>query len=304
MESKPLSKRKRYFYLSVCVIAFFILSPIVAMYATGYRFGDKYEVMKTGGMYIVTQAKDFNVLVDNVPQKSSSIFRRNFLVQDIKPNTYDVKVTKDGFMSWTKKVVVYPEKVNEMYPFNLPETIDMIEIPKTVMSPVFSNGTTTLKKKETENKEFVYVKNLFFATTTKDVLIKNKISNTTSTLDQATSTVSRKKIAIENIANEIFVEWFGDEDSIPLYFCDLDKCLKRMSIYKGENINRSELFLDRNDLVIFSTKDGIYVTETDGRGGRNIQPIVMGDYDFRIDEDGTLYLKKDDKTFYRVDLKS
>lgn len=289
MQLKSLSKNKRYFYLFICVIAFLIFSPMVAMYATGYRFSDKYGVMKTGGMYVVTEGKDFNVFINNIPQKSSSLFRRNFLVQDMKPGIYEVKVTKDGFMTWIKKMNVYPEKVNEIYPFNLPEIIDIVEIPKTILTPVVENGTTTSSKKEINNKEFIYVKNLF-------------LNIASYQLENSTSTISRKKITVENVGNEIFVKWFGDENSTPIYFCDLDKCLTKMSIYQGEKVNRSELFSDRNDLIIFSTVNGIYVTEADGRGGRNIQPVVFGTYDFRIDDNGIIFLKKGKSSFYRVDL--
>lgn len=299
MPNQTLSKKKRHFYLFLCVIAFFILSPVIALYATGYRFGDKFDLMKTGGMYIVTQSKDFDVFVNGEAQKSSSIFRRNFLIQDIKPNTYDIKVSKEGFMIWEKNVKVYPEKVNELYPFNLPETIDIIPVSKTILTPTTGNSSTT-KSKEISNKEFTYAKNLFLATTTNSISLTK---NSTST-EEADNSLSHKKPSLKIVSNEIFAEWLGDIDSVPLYFCDLDKCETRISIYKGENVNGAELFLDRSDLVIFSTGSGIYVTEMDGKGGRNIQPVVLGLYDFRIDDEGVLYLKKDDKTFYRVEIKN
>ena len=273
------------------------MSPIVSFYATGYRLGDKFELMKTGGIYVVTGGKDFNVFVDGVEQTSSSIFRRNFLVQDIRPKIYNVKVEKEGFVTWSKDVNVYPEKVNELYPFNLPEEIVLTEIPK----QVYPEGVaTTTKTKKVDNKEFVYVKNLFLATSTKS-LINEKVSTGTSTEDK--NLAIHKKVVLEVSSDEILAKWFGDIDVAPLYFCDLNKCVNEITVYKGEEIKKAELFFGRDDLVIFSTKNGIYLTEIDGKGGRNTQTLAKGNYDFKIDKEGIIYLKKDKDVFYLIDLK-
>jgi hypothetical protein len=75
-----------------------------------------------------------------------------------------------------------------------------------------------------------------------------------------------------------------------------------MSIFKGLKVNNVDLLSDKQEFVIFSTDSGLYITEIDGRGGRNIESFLVGSgYDFRIDNDQTLYIKKG-KLYYRAKL--
>lgn len=300
MPNAVLSKRKRITYLTICVVLFFILAPLVAYYATGYRVGESFKIAKTGGIYIVIEGKGFSILLNGKEQEVSSIFRRNFFIQDLAPARYSLKVSKDGFQSWEKSIDVLSEKVADVYPFNLPKDIELVEVTKTIVENTDeeSGASSTVKVKTVENEEYQKVRDLF--ATSSPRLISQKL-NASSTKDEPRQFILHKKIALWAIEDEIFVKWEGEEDNAPLYFCNQVTCLNKMSVFRGFKINNVDVLSDKQAYIIFSVENGIYVTEIDGRGGRNIQALILGEgYDFRLDKDEVLYIKKG-KSYYRAD---
>jgi hypothetical protein len=280
------------------VIAFFILAPLVAYYATGYRVGKKFEVAKTGGIYIVVEGKGFTILLNDQPQDISSLFRRNVFIQDLHPGRYTLRVDKEGYHSWGKIIDVQSEKVADVYPFNVPIAVDLVEIPKMIKEDT-DQGASTTPVKEIENEEYITVKALF-ATSSERLFTQKLVASSTDVLPK--QYILYKKIALWFTDDEIFVKWNGDEDNAPLYFCEQGSCLNKMSIFKGLKVNNVDLLSDKQEFVIFSTDSGLYITEIDGRGGRNIESFLVGSgYDFRIDNDQTLYIKKG-KLYYRAKL--
>ncbi len=322
MKHTTLSRRKRITYLIACVIAFLIISPLAVYYATGYRVDDKFEVMKTGGIYVVLEGKGFSILLDDIEQEVSSIFRRDFFIQNLSPKTYSLKVSKEGHYPWFKKIIVIQEKVTDVRPFNLEEKVEMIEIPrkivkeneivlvkkdtKTNVSSTTSATSTTAQtnkitnistttKKEVDNEEYLFVKELF-ATSSKRLVVEKITASTTK--NDPRQVIFYRKIALWSMNDEIFAEWRGDNDNAPVYFCNKDECMSNMSVFRGTKVYTFDLLTEA--FVIFSTESGVYVTELDGRGGRNVQPLVLGTgYDFRVFDDETIYLKKD-KIFYKI----
>jgi hypothetical protein len=301
MPNVKLSKKKRLIYLALCVVAFLILAPLTAWYATGYRFSDTYQFTKTGGIYVATGGKGFSVLLDGNEQDISSLFRRSFFIQNLHPGVYTLKVTKPGYLTWEKKVTVLSEKVTEGYPFNLPATTTLIEIPKMIVEG--SEGTTTattsiIKHKEVANEDYTTAKALFATTSSK--LITQKVS--TSTLDEPEEILLSGKTALWSKGGDIFVEWKGEMDNIPSYFCTNEVCMRKVQVYKGDKVNGVDFLFDKDAFVMFALDSGLYVTEIDARGGRNTQPLILGKgYDFRIDRNQTLFIKKGN-TYYHLNV--
>ena len=266
--------------------------------------GDKFKFTKTGGIYVVVEGKGFSILLNGKVQDAASIFRRNLFIQNLHPDLYSLKVTKDGFYPWEKRIVIVSEKVADVYPFNLPEKVDLVEIPKTILEDVDKKDTSTssiatTSKQEVDNDEYAFAKDIFATSSSRLVVQKLNASNTKALPKQF---ILYKKIALWSERGEIFVQWQGDNDSAPLYFCAEDTCLNKLSVFKGAKINNADFITDKQTFVIFTTDSGIYVTEIDDRGGRNIQALVLGTgYDFRIGKDGTLFIKKE-KKYYKVDI--
>lgn len=292
MPHMKLSKKKRLFYLALCVVAFCILAPLTAWYATGYRFSDTFQFTKTGGIYVATEGKGFSVLLNNEEQEVSSLFRRSFFIQNLHPGVYSLKVTKPGYITWEKAVTVSSEKVTEGYPFNLPATTTLTEIPKMTTGGGENNSTSTpsaLKNKEIINEDYITAKALFATTT--DKLITQKVSS--STLEEPEQILLSGKTGLWSQGGEIFAEWKGEMDAIPSYFCTNEVCMRKVLVFKGEKVTSVDFFSGKDAFIIFALDSGIYVTEIDARGGRNTQPLLMGKgYDFRIDRNQVLFIKK------------
>lgn len=291
MPHTNLSKKKRLIYLALCVVAFLVLAPLTAWYATGYRLSDTFQFTKTGGIYVATEGKGFSVSLNDKDQEVSSLFRRSFFIQNLHPGVYSLKVAKPGYIAWEKSVTVSSEKVTEGYPFNLPATTTLIEIPKMITEGgenTATSSTSTLKNKEKANEDYIRAKALF--ATTSDKLITQKVSS--STLKEPKQIFLSGKTGLWSQDGEIFAEWKGEMDSIPSYFCTNEVCMRKVLVYKGEKVNEVDFFFDKNAFIIFALDSGIYVTEIDARGGRNTQKLLVGEgYDFRIDRNQILFIK-------------
>jgi hypothetical protein len=294
MPNKTLSRRKRIAYLVVCVFLFLVLSPLVAFYANGYRFGDQYQFRKTGGIYIVIEGEDYVIYLNEKEQDASSIFRRNLFIQNLRPDAYRLKVEKDMYYPWEKKVDVFSEKVADVYPFNLPKEPELIEITKYENDKNDEASST----KKVLNEEYEYVEDLFATSSAR--LTHNKEYTATSTEPKEYVSLRRNMLWAKN--DELFVKWTGGEDNAPRYYCSTEistsSCLLPMSVFRGAPIKTYDFLSGKDTFVIFSTSAGVYVTEIDGRGGRNIQPLLYGgSYDFRVGKNEVIYLKKDKQYF-------
>ncbi len=95
-------RTRRFIYL-LFVTFFLITAPLVVLYTTGYRWNYyKNKVDKIGNLVIRTFPKKVNIsLNDNLVEKTTPWRFNNLL-----PNKYQIKITKDGFSSWEKNLNV------------------------------------------------------------------------------------------------------------------------------------------------------------------------------------------------------
>ncbi len=256
---QPLSRRKRLWFLLASGAVFIVVTPLLIFYATGYRLTEAFKLTRTGGVYISTPESGVEIYLNDKPVKQTSIFQKNVLIQNLKPGEYKIEVFKDGLTTWTKTLDVFPETVTEARTFMLPNEPELKEI--------------------LENKKIVaalFTQNKTATTTNPKVLGKLSLNNTAGVLDAI---------------------WTGEEDSTPSYFCLEAVCKKKIIIQTSSKVKFFDFFPGRNDLVVVSLNDGIYVSEIDDRSKQNIQAVLVGqNLDFRI-KDNNIYIKKGD-TFY------
>ena len=110
-----MSKQARtiLFYLLVCI--FIIVTPIVLFYSEGYRFDfETKKIIETGGFYIKTNPEEVVISINDKVKRITSNFSRNFLVQDLIPKTYNIKISKEGYLSWEKNLEITEKKVSEV----------------------------------------------------------------------------------------------------------------------------------------------------------------------------------------------
>lgn len=285
---QPLSRKKRRGYILFFSVIFFIITPILILYATGYRLTDTFSLGQTGGLYITTDQSGVQIYVNNKLIKETGIFQKNVFVQNLKPGTFVVETRKDGLTSWKKELKVYPETVAEAHTFMLPNDIVLNEI----LPFVDKDGAPTTSPAISKNKNPEFVD-------TASIFLRSQITkkNSTTTLD----TKILWKLYLKKIDGKLHANWKGNQDERPLYFCLNSICRNEIVIQASSSVGSFDFFPGRSDLVIVVLDSGIYVTEIDDGPGQNTQPILKDTkLDMRV-KDNVIYIKKGE-ALYSVSL--
>lgn len=110
-------KTRRILYITF-IFAFFIITPMVIFYATGYKFnlqGVKLE--KTGVFILDSSPQGAKIYVNGKLQQAflKKIFSQesNYITTPAKikgflPDEYDITMELDGYFPWNKKLTIYP----------------------------------------------------------------------------------------------------------------------------------------------------------------------------------------------------
>ncbi len=254
-----MTLRKRRVILIICIIALFIIVPIVILYNYGYRINSKLQITQTGGLYISSPIRDAKIIIDN-KEKSFGIFNKDVLLQSLIPKTYSVAVIKEKYWPWYKDLEVKGRIVTEARSFLIPidpngEIIpsEQLNVDENVDIMNEFKKITNIPKKFKDEEE----KKLFFSRFTKD---------------------EKERLWWEPEKNEIKVEWLDKEEIIPYYFClETNKCMMSMVIINTiSNVKNVDFYPGRKDVIIMASQNGVFAIEIDGRGNRNIQPIYKG----------------------------
>ena len=121
---------KQRLYISGLFAVFIILIPVIILYSMGYRLTSDFRIVETGGIYFYHIQTNASVLLNDRLAKTAGLLDRSLLVQDIKPGQYNIKVIKDGFRSWEKRIRVQEKEVEVCYPLLVPEKLEPVEIKK------------------------------------------------------------------------------------------------------------------------------------------------------------------------------
>ena len=122
----PIPNRTRFIITTTLFILFLIGAPILVFYSTGYRLGESFAIVKTGGIFIHSDVSETRVYLNDEFVENNGVILRNTLIQDLTPNKiYKVKVEKDEHNVWEKELYVQPNLVTEsailMLPYDIPQ---------------------------------------------------------------------------------------------------------------------------------------------------------------------------------------
>lgn len=102
-----MKRRTRYFLISLGIVFFFIVAPLIVFYVRGVRYNfttNKYQ--STGILAINTDPKNAELLQDG---KAIATTPAN--VRFIPEGEYTLTVQKEGYRSWSKRLPVWEAKV-------------------------------------------------------------------------------------------------------------------------------------------------------------------------------------------------
>lgn len=109
-----MNKNQRRIFFFTMVIIFLIIGPSLFMYSQGYRFDiKKFQFVETGGLYIKTFPEEARLYINNEYINKTSFFTRDILVQNLLPDSYEIKIEKDGYHIWEKSLEIESKKVTE-----------------------------------------------------------------------------------------------------------------------------------------------------------------------------------------------
>ncbi len=104
-----MTRRVRRILFGTTILFFVLVTPTVLLYAWGYSFDwQKKKPVLTGGLYIKSIPKKADVYLNNKLEEETPAF-----IKRILPRNYQVKVIKDGFHPWQKKLKVESKLVTE-----------------------------------------------------------------------------------------------------------------------------------------------------------------------------------------------
>lgn len=255
-EVKPLSYNHRNLVFILLTVIFLLSLPAFIFYGMGYRysfFAETPTITATGGLYIVAEAENNQIYVDENEIDDARIFREASYIQGIKPGLHRIHVQSVGLHTWVKELKVSPQIVTEAEAFNLPITPQVRPVTefltkdgqliyttapsniftKASSSDIYVVSTSTATSTLIINPEFTLLKELFIekaSTTAKRLALKEKMEKdrfkfATITKEMeieeelSTTTITRDKITLYKNNDDVFARAMGVDRQVPSYYC-------------------------------------------------------------------------------------
>ncbi len=293
--TRPLQEKKRFFIALIFIILFFLLIPVVVLYSTGYKLGKDFALMPTGGVYVFYPESGAKVYLDGQLADETSLFARGIFIDKLSSQTYGLSVKKDGYRPWVKSLDVKEGKVSEAWPYLIPEII----------------STSSVKRFVTLNSGASVTNDLYddvvrlFATSTNPTISKVRAASTTVPIVSSSTALVRKDIQIDleptgdKGTKRIVAIWKGNKEATPFYFCDIDRlaCVDKIVVATGD-ITAVDFYPGRFDVILYSTKEGVFSTELDLRDKQNTYQLLSGNLQFKVDNQRVFI--KDKNSYYEL----
>lgn len=258
------SYKKRLIYFIFFALLFIVTIPILTLYSFGYTFDETLGLISRGGIYVYVSEPNTSIFIGNELKKTTSLFSREVLVKNLRPQQYLVLVAHNDYWPWAKFVEVKKGNVSTLSPFLVPKIISQHEILKT------------------SDEEYRQLASLFH---------KNDKSAS------STKIISSRNIKVSFEDNIVYAEWKGNPDAAPEYLCFNRKCRQTIVFLSTMPISQINFYPNRTDAVILALKGGIYAVELDNRQYQNLYPIYRGENPSFIVEDDVINVQDGDKLF-------
>ncbi len=282
---------KKRLKLLIFIILFIVIAPLVVLYANGDIFSDGWNILATGGIYVSDAPIGSEIFLNNKFEDKTSFFKRDILIRNLVPGKYEIQVKKTEYNTWTKKIQVANNLVENADVFMLPEKIGAREIPEYVFETESNGATSSVKIK---NQEYEDILSIFTATSTKISQALSTIGiNLKNNLGTKISPIMNGNLGLWNENGKIFVKWFGSNDSAPKYLCDESSdCTENKLVFDLPKSPTEIDFLSGYDGVIVTSVGGlVFAIQIEDNPNKITQIIYTGkDPDFKM-IDGSLYVK-------------
>lgn len=295
---RPMSKTKRRIYFVLFFILFLLVTPLVILYALGYRFDFAQRVVVTerGGVYVYTSLPGTNIYLDGELKETTGIFRREYLSQSIRPGRYFVRAENEGYRSWEKYVQVHAGRVTSVYPFLVPEIFDFEVVPEFIDS--VSVGTSTPDQVSNplyDQYVLLFEDSLLALDTATTTAIDDEEDRVEPAIDESVleEQVLRRafgniQVTYDSLEKRFYAESFSRGDFLPAYFCENEQCVNPFAFLEvTSNVLHFDFYPGRDDVIVFAVEGGgVYAAELDKRPQQTVVELYVSsqsdDVDFRL----------------------
>lgn len=280
-----MNKKSRSLLFGLLLIVFLIISPLIILYSQGYRFDfQKWQSLKTGGVYIKTSIPSADIYIDNkYKNKTGQLLSYDFLAQNLLPQNHDIRVEKTGYLPWEKNLLVKEKIVTQAYVVLFPEKIDFTKIEENIKQIYSFPDQKKIILQNDKNQLFFYElgqKNLILGEANKTL---DKILDITMSKDASRIILK----GLEKSTGKIkFYLLPTDKETITLVSLkNLDKTATQISFYS-------------NNVIFFTSNNKLYkeALDTQKQTLLNVNPITA----FYLQGDNLYYLQ--DESLFRQNL--
>lgn len=107
------------FWASLAI--FFVMVPVVTLYALGYRLDDSWNLKKTGGIYVSSDISGSEIFFEGNFEDRTNLLQSGAFIDNLSPGTYQVQVLNEGYQPWKKNLEVNSQLVTEARAILIPE---------------------------------------------------------------------------------------------------------------------------------------------------------------------------------------
>src|SRR3989338_1924050 len=252
-----MTKRSRTILFLFLGAVFLAGTPAIIFYSQGYRFDwQERWFSQVGAFYLNINPAQAEVFVNDQSIGRTTRILGTTLAENFLPNTYLIRVEKEGYHSWEKRLQVFPRQVTEAKNIVLvPKDPAFTPLPEDAQALLPSpNGEEsvpldTLKDATDLETQYPELKELF------------------SSFTQAVLSPDGKKIAL-SVGSELWLYYLQDEREQP-------------SNAKGERIFLTRFGQDISNLawftphyLLFTKGDTIMISEIDTRDRLNMVELA------------------------------
>ena len=234
------SKTRRIILCSV-IIFFILIAPVIILYSLGYSFDwQEKKVVLTGGLYIKSIPKRATVYINDKPKKETPVF-----IKRLAPKYYQIKVTKEGFHEWSKKLKIESKLVTEVKDILLIPINPEIEIINEKNPDNFSLKEYIISKTTVSNDVFYINKPSYILyKTDKDNSFQEQISLTPLPENQEYEIIisDNQQIAVLSDSDQLYI---------------LNSETKNFKLIK-ENVQQAQFSYD-NEKLLYYTSNEIWI---------------------------------------------
>ncbi|MDP3057088.1 MAG: hypothetical protein Q8N37_01020 [bacterium] len=283
-----------------CIILFLISSPLVILYAFGFRydFAEK-KLMQTGIIYLTPNIQDNIKILINDKKESGKInikgiFKKDFVLYNLMPKTYNIKIDKENYHRWEKNLVVSPGLITYAQPLLLPSD------PKNNL--IFSDTDIALWSISDKFKKIFYLKSNDEKTSAN---IYDFSKKTLSTFPVDALGDQSKKSSIVSEGSRIFFapdgKKFGfilpEENNRIVLLNSAEKSILSIADFISNNKILDERWDDSSRYFLYlNDKEELNLYDTTNGKPKKILENILG---FALKNENIYYLDRNNLFFYR-----